>query len=175
MLMRALFLGRFQPFHCGHLRVVKEIAKKTEYLVIAMGSAQYSHSKENPFTSGERYTMISRTLNAEGIKNYHIVTLEDIHRYAVWVAHVVSHTPKFDVVYAHNPLSIRLFKEGGFEVVELELYKPELYSGTEIRRRMLAKEDWKNLVPKDVAEVIIEINGLSRLKELASKGMIPDE
>lgn len=164
--MRALLLGRFQPFHCGHLKVVKEIAKNSEYVVIAVGSAQYSHSLENPFTAGERYTMISRTMETEGIKNYHLVTIEDLHRYAAWVSHVVSQTPKFDVLYAHNPLSLRLFREGGFSVVELELHEPGKYSGTEIRRRMIAQEEWRNLVPKDVVEVIDEINGVDRLKEL---------
>ena len=75
--MRALFLGRFQPFHKGHLMVISGIAREAEYLVIAVGSAQYSHSQENPFTAGERYTMISRTLKAQNIENYHIVVIED--------------------------------------------------------------------------------------------------
>jgi nicotinamide-nucleotide adenylyltransferase len=164
--MRALLLGRFQPFHNGHLKVVKDIAKEAEYLVIAIGSAQYSHSKENPFTAGERYTMITKALKSEGIENYHIVTIEDLHRYAAWVSHVVSHTPKFDVIYAHNPLSIRLFKEGGFKIVELKLHEPDKYSGTEIRRRMIAGEEWRILVPKGVADVIDEIDGVERLKDL---------
>lgn len=164
--MRALLLGRFQPFHNGHLKVVKEIVKDAEYLVIAIGSAQYSHAIENPFTAGERYTMISRVLIAEGIDNYHLITIEDLHRYAAWVSHVVSQAPKFDVVYAHNPLSVRLFKEAGFKVVELELYEPEKYSGTEIRRRMMAGEEWRNLVPKAVVELIDEIDGVERLKDL---------
>ncbi|UCF08478.1 MAG: nicotinamide-nucleotide adenylyltransferase [Thermoplasmata archaeon] len=168
--MRALLLGRFQPFHCGHLMVVKDIVKDAEYLVIAMGSAQYSHSKENPFTAGERHTMISRTLVAQGIDNCHIVPIEDIHRYAVWVSHVVSQTPKFDEVYAHNPLSIRLFREGGFKVVELELYEPDKYSGTEVRRRMMAGEDWKVLVPPEVSRLIDEVHGVERLKALAGSG-----
>ncbi|UCE39609.1 MAG: nicotinamide-nucleotide adenylyltransferase [Thermoplasmata archaeon] len=167
--MRALFLGRFQPFHCGHLKMIRDIAKDAEYLVIAMGSAQYSHTLENPFTAGERYTMISRSLSNEGIENYHIVTIEDLHRYAAWVAHVVSQSPKFDCVYAHNPLSIRLFKEGGFQVVELDLFEPERYSGTEIRRRIMEGEEWRNLVPGEVAIVIDEINGEKRLLDLASK------
>lgn len=162
--MRALLLGRFQPFHNGHLKVVKDIISDVEYLVIAIGSAQYSHSLENPFTAGERYTMITRTLKTEGIENYHLTSIEDLHRYAVWVSHVVSQVPKFDVVYAHNPLTLRLFGEGGFAVVEVELYKPEDYSATEIRRRMRTKGQWRNLVPKEVAEVIDEINGLERLK-----------
>jgi nicotinamide-nucleotide adenylyltransferase len=164
--MKALFLGRFQPFHIGHLKVISEIVKEAEYVVIAMGSAQLSHSKENPFTAGERYSMISRTLNAEAIENYHIVPIEDLNRYSLWVAHVVSHVPNFDVVYAHNPLSIRLFKEGGYEVVKLELHNPKLFSATEIRRRMIAGENWRDLVPKEVGQVIDEIKGVERLREL---------
>jgi nicotinamide-nucleotide adenylyltransferase len=122
--------------------------------------------KDNPFTSGERHLMISNTLKDEGIDNYHIVTLEDLNRYSLWVAHVVSHSPKFDVVYAHNPVSIRLFSEAGFDVVELELYKPDQYSGTEIRRRMIIGEEWKDLVPKRVVEVINEIDGVKRLRDI---------
>jgi nicotinamide-nucleotide adenylyltransferase len=164
--MKALFLGRFQPFHCGHFRVIENVVKEAEYMVIAMGSAQKSHSNSNPFTSGERYEMISRTMKAHGIRNYHIVLLEDINRYSLWVSHVVSHSPKFDVVYAHNPLSIRLFSEAGFEVVKLDLIKPTKYSGTEIRRMIKEGEEWRALVPQQVAQVIDEIDGVERITEL---------
>ena len=165
--MRALLLGRFQPFHNGHLKVVRDVTAKAEYLVIAIGSAQYSHSLENPFTAGERYTMISRALADEGIRNYHLVTIEDIHRYSAWVSHMVSQTPEFDVVYAHNPLTLRLFTEANFQVRKLELYEAEKYSGREIRRRMITGEPWEDLVPKAVVEVMDEINGVERLKDLA--------
>ncbi len=164
--MKALFLGRFQPFHNGHLRMIMDIAKEAEYVVIAMGSAQHSHSKTNPFTSGERYEMISRTLKANGIQNYHIILLEDINRYPLWVAHVVSHSPKFDCVFAHNPLSLRLFSEAGYKVVKLELYEPGRFSGTEVRRRIREGEEWRELVPGEVAQIIDEIDGVERIMEL---------
>jgi nicotinamide-nucleotide adenylyltransferase len=167
--MRALLLGRFQPFHLGHLKVISDIVKGSEYIVIAIGSTQYSHTLVNPFTAGERYTMISRTLQARGIENYHMIGIEDIHRYAVWVSHVVSQTPSFDVVYAHNPLSVRLFSEADYNVVELALYEPEKYSGTEVRRRMVHGEDWRNLVPEEVAKYIEEIHGVERLRTLAGE------
>lgn len=165
--MRALLLGRFQPLHLGHLKVISDIVKESEYIVIAIGSAQYSHALENPFTAGERHTMIARTLKARGIEGHHIVGIEDIHRYAVWVAHVVSQTPNFDVVYAHNPLSVRLFSEAGYKVIELTLYEPERYSGTEVRRRMIEGEDWQSLVPVEVAAFIEKIKGVERLRTLA--------
>ena len=55
---RGLFLGRFQPFHLGHLDVIKQALKMVDELVIVIGSAQYSHTFENPFTDSEREEMI---------------------------------------------------------------------------------------------------------------------
>ncbi|MEM1589096.1 MAG: adenylyltransferase/cytidyltransferase family protein, partial [Candidatus Bathyarchaeia archaeon] len=50
MTKRGLFVGRFQPFHKGHLQAVKEILDEVDELVIVVGSAQYSHRIDNPFT-----------------------------------------------------------------------------------------------------------------------------
>ena len=55
------------------------------------------------------------------------------------------------------------------------MYNREEYSGTEIRRRMLAGENWKKLVPKAVVEVIGEIKGVERLKAVSRKGDIDDD
>ncbi|MEM0023032.1 MAG: adenylyltransferase/cytidyltransferase family protein, partial [Archaeoglobaceae archaeon] len=49
--MRALFIGRFQPYHLGHHEVVKKILEEVDELIIGIGSAQESHSLENPFTA----------------------------------------------------------------------------------------------------------------------------
>ena len=52
MFKRALFVGRFQPFHYGHLHAVRTILEEAEELVIVVGSAQMSHEPDNPFTAG---------------------------------------------------------------------------------------------------------------------------
>ncbi len=165
---RALLIGRFQPFHLGHLKVVRHIAQRHEAVIIGIGSAQYSHTVENPFTAGERHLMISSALEEEGILNYYLVPIEDIHRNAVWVAHVEAIAPPFSVVYARNPLTKRLFSERGYTVVEPPEYNRKLYSGAEIRRRMISGEPWEHLVPPAVARVIKEIDGVARLREVAS-------
>jgi len=162
----SLIIGRFQPFHKGHLEVIKTIARESDYVTIGIGSAQYSHTFENPFTAGERHLMISRALRDEGIERYFLVPIVDINRYAVWVAHVVSMVPPFKAVYTNNPLTRRLFQEAGFEVRASPLFNIELYSGTEIRKRMLADQEWRHLVPPAVAKVIDEIKGVERIKDL---------
>ena len=135
-------------------------------LIIAIGSAQESHTRKNPFTAGERILMIKVALAQAGIANYMIIPIIDINRYAVWVAHVESLVPPIDIVYTNNQLTKQLFSERGYKIKLPKLYDREKYSGTKIREMMLNDEDWKALVPVGVAKVIDEIGGVSRMKEL---------
>ena len=166
----SLVVGRFQPLHKGHMDVIHKCAEESEHLTIGIGSAQYSHTPENPFTAGERYMMINKTLRDEGIENYSIVPIEDIKRYPVWVAHVTSLVPPFRRVYSNNPLTRRLFVESGYEVRESPLYNREVFSGTEIRRRIICDEEWRSLVPEPVAKIIDDIDGVNRIKQISRGG-----
>lgn len=163
----SLVIGRFQPLHNGHMEVIRKCAQESEQLIIGIGSAQYSHDPSNPFTAGERYLMIQRSLEDEGIDNYSVVPVEDLNRYSVWVAHVASMVPPFRNVYSNNPLTKRLFSEAGYTIRDSPLYNRSVYSGTEVRRRMINDEDWRQLVPKAVAEVIDDIDGVGRIKDIS--------
>jgi nicotinamide-nucleotide adenylyltransferase len=162
---RAFFIGRFQPFHRGHLAMVKRILESHDEIIVGIGSAQYSHTGENPFTGGERYEMIKRSLDREGIRPYHIVPIPDTHVHSVWVSHVQSLVPPFDVVYTNSDLVVRLFREHGLKVLSPPLVDRDRLSGTEVRHRMLAGGDWESLVPEAVAEYVKKIDGLERIRE----------
>ncbi len=165
---RGVFVGRFQPFHKGHLEAVKDILREVDELVIVVGSSQYSHKLENPFTAGERITMIRKAIEDCGIQapRYWIVPVPDANGQMVWVAQVVGYSPKFDVVYSNEPLTRRLFVEAGFKVKPVAFHRRKVYSATEIRKRMLSEKDWEELVPKSVADFIKEIGGIERLRDL---------
>lgn len=53
-MLRGIYPGRFQPFHLGHLEVLKWGLNKVDELIVLVGSAQESHTLTNPFTAGER-------------------------------------------------------------------------------------------------------------------------
>ncbi len=163
----SLVIGRFQPLHKGHMEVLKQCAAESEHLIVAIGSAQCSHDPGNPFTAGERYKMISDSLKDEGITSFSIVPVEDLNRYSVWVAHVVSMVPPFGRVYSNNPMTRRLFMEAGYDVRKSPLYNRSLYSGTEVRRRIVSGEEWRPLVPQAVADVIDSIDGVGRLRDIS--------
>ena len=169
MYMRALFVGRFQPFHYGHLHALRTIMQEAEELVIVVGSAQMSHELDNPFTAGERIEMIQRALDGVGIDRgrYMLIPIPDAPAHRVWVSQVESQMPSFDVVYTNQPLTRRLLLEAGYKVLGIKLYKRTQYEATEIRRRILAGEDWRALVPEEVYRYLQEIDGDGRIRDLA--------
>jgi len=164
--MRALLIGRFQPFHNGHAELVKYTINKYREVIIAVGSAYDSYTPHNPFTAGERHLMIHRALAEREIHDYYIIPVPDINRYGVYASHVADLSPKFDVVLSNNPIIKEIFEKDGFNVEGTPLFEREKYSGTEIRRRMAEGEKWQNLVPDAVAKIIMEIEGDERVKRL---------
>ena len=172
--MRGLLIGRYQPFHKGHLEIIKNILKEVDDLIIGIGSAQVSHTLDNPFTAGERMTMVSNALKAEGLTErcYYIIPIPDVWNNALWVNHVKSLTPHFDAAYTGNALALRLLREGGVDARIQPLFDRVKYSGTEIRRRMLNGEDWESLVPPAVVKVVKSIKGVERLKDITKSDKI---
>ena len=162
---RALFLGRFQPYHNGHDAVIRMISPEVDELIIAVGSAQYSHTIRDPFTAGERIMMIIRALSNHSATKY-VLPIEDIEQNALYVAHIRRLTPPFDLVYSNNPLVIRLFGEAKIPVKEMPSIDRKHLWGTKIRELMLKGEEWRRYVPTPVCTVIDEIQGIERLKQI---------
>jgi nicotinamide-nucleotide adenylyltransferase len=164
--LRGFLVGRFQPFHNGHEQLVREIAGEVDELIVGIGSADASHTVRNPFTAGERTVMISNVLADIPVQTY-VVPLEDIERNAVWVSHVESMCPPFDVVFSNNPLVIQLFREANYEVRDSQMIDRGRLRGTRIRERIIDGEPWQDRVPEPVAGAIAEIEGVERLRRIA--------
>ena len=166
--MKGLFVGRFQPFHKGHLDAIKNVLKEVEEIVVVIGSAQYSHDSENPFTAGERLVMIRNALDEAEVDltQVWIVPVPDVNLHMMWVSAVEGYTPKFQLVYSNEPLTKRLFMEAGYKVKNIPYFERQLYSSTVVRSKMLQDESWKTLVPQAIIEFISEIDGVNRIRDL---------
>ena len=165
---RGLFVGRFQPFHLGHLDAIKYVLSEVEEIVIVIGSAQYSHDDTNPFTAGERLVMIRNALEEAKVDSSRvwIVPVPDVHLHMMWVSALEGYTPKFQIVYSNEPLTKRLFMEAGYRVKGVPFFERQLYSSTIVREKMLLDDSWKTLVPKTVSEFILDIDGVNRVRDL---------
>jgi len=160
----ALIIGRFQPFHLGHLKLIEVAAENSDRLIIGIGSSQESNTRENPFTSDERKEMIENSLNIK--IPYEIVPIPDINNDKLWVSHVKKLVPEFDAVYTNGELERRLFKEAGIQVVSTRIFNRDRHSGTEIRRRILSGEKWEDLIPEGTLKVIKRVKGVERIKSI---------
>lgn len=169
MVNRGLYVGRFQPFHLGHLDAIKYALKEADELVIVIGSAQYSHNTNNPFTAGERLVMVRRALLEDSVdySKLWIVPVPDVHLHMLWVSAVEGYTPKFNVLFSNEPLTRRLFMEAGYEVRTIPLFERKVYSSTVVREKIGKGDSWTELVPKSVADFVLEIDGVNRLRALA--------
>ena len=57
-----LLCGRFQPVHKGHVKLIRCALEHCDHLIIAIGSAQESRTKKNPFSFEERRELLRRSL-----------------------------------------------------------------------------------------------------------------
>lgn len=87
----AVFIGRFQPFHRGHLSVVENALDSADHLVILLGSCDKPRDTYNPFTFDERKRMIISCLSADDRARVLILPLVDYtYNDEKWVVQVQS-------------------------------------------------------------------------------------
>ncbi len=162
--MKGLFIGRFQPFHKGHLAIIEEMKKDCEEIIIGIGSAQKERETDNPLSGGERIDMIKKVLESKGVEDYEIYPIPDLDCHPAWPHYIRSILPRFDIVYGHSETVLNLLSRVGVKTRQIEKTKPEEYSGTEIRKRIREEDVWEDLVPKEVVEFLEDIDMEERLK-----------
>jgi nicotinamide-nucleotide adenylyltransferase len=170
-LSRGLLIGRFQPFHLGHIAAIKFAFKNIDELIIVIGSSEASYDSQNPFTAGERMSMIKDSLNADTMidcKKTLIIPVPDTNVHSTWTHTVDMLVPKYDVVFTNNAFTGYLFVQRNITVTEPTLLNRDNLSGTEIRRRMLKNIKWTHLVTEQTQLVIQKVNGVERVKKIAS-------
>jgi len=164
---RGCFVGRFQPPHWGHFKAIEWILERTEELVVVVGSAQYNYIEKDPFTAGERIWMLREGLKEAGVdlSRVLLMPLDNVENNAIWVRRLLSYMPPIDVAFTNNPFVELLFREHGIVVVNPPLYERDRLKSSLIRNMMLKGDnEWRSLVPSNVAEVIDKIGGINRLR-----------
>jgi nicotinamide-nucleotide adenylyltransferase len=173
---RVLFPGRFQPFHYGHLSVIKWALERFDEIVILIGSAQESHTLYNPFTAGERVEMIYNALEEESLyKKVFLFPLMESISNKNWIHEVELISPRFDSIITGNPLVVTSVRDTKYEIVIPKQFNREKYNSTLIRNMILKGEDWKSLVPYSVYEFIKKIHGDERIIDLSKSDKASDD
>lgn len=163
-MITGLFIGRFQPFHNGHVDAIKYVLEHCDKVLIVVGSSDKEYEEDNPFSVEERETMIREGLEENNIKNYEIITLPDYSSDSKWRKEIRK--LEFDVVFS-NSNWVKDCLKNDYEIFEIPIRVN--VNAAMVRRKMYLDGDWEELVPKAVAEYIKEINGVERVKKLVDQ------
>jgi len=164
--MDGLLIGRFQPFHLGHLDAVLFGLAKTENLFICIGSSNKSNERKNPFSAEERREMITLSIEPSIIDRIKIFDIPDVGDHEKWTFEIDKISPKYDVVFTNDDFTKTLFEKRKISVISVVLKDREKFSGTNIRNLITEDKNWRDLVPQGTRNVLDNINAKERLKNL---------
>lgn len=168
---RALFIGRFQPFHHGHQYAIKKLLKKFSEVVIVIGSSEDSYAPENPFSCGERLEMMRCCFGKTDLARLIMVPVPDVNDNRIWVEHVFMHIPVVEDVFSNNQLVKMLFSKHGILVQAIDYFDRGPKEGSHIRK-LMAEGDrtWTTHVPKDAIKYLDSVEAEQRMKKLVRMG-----
>jgi nicotinamide-nucleotide adenylyltransferase len=78
--------------------------------------------------------------------------------------------PAFDVLYSGNDFvkHLALAQDPSIEIRRPKFAKKAQFNATNIRQLIVAGKPWKHLVPKAVAKVMENVDGIERIRVLAA-------
>lgn len=156
----ALFIGRFQPFHNGHLYSLKKCLEIAESVIIGIGSSQESGTENNPWSYEERKEMIESVIKGtdllpgESRKVAEIIPVPDFPGDDEWAEYVLKELAKLGVkkeevvCVSNNEWTNNVMENAGMNAHESGLYNRDELEGVKIRE-MMRKGDrsWEKRVP----------------------------
>jgi bifunctional NMN adenylyltransferase/nudix hydrolase len=81
----ALYIGRFEPVHNGHMALLQCALASAHQVIVVLGSAWQVRSPKNPFTWQERADMMRDVLSPQDAARVHFLPVRDYYNEAIWV------------------------------------------------------------------------------------------
>lgn len=86
----AIYIGRFEPVHSGHMALLQRALASARNVVVVIGSAWQARSPKNPFTWQEREAMLREALPEADRARVQVLPMRDYYNEAVWVQAVIA-------------------------------------------------------------------------------------
>lgn len=87
----AIVIGRFQPVHFGHQRLIEEALRAAERVIVVVGSDRKPRSVKNPFTFDERERMVRASLRGAEQMRVSVIGVGDSpYNDQLWIASIQS-------------------------------------------------------------------------------------
>lgn len=146
--MNGLLIGRFQPFHLGHLEALRFALSKADNLWVGLGSSGATIDKNNPFTDRQRREMILSSVDDSTRARISIYPIPDVDDHVRWIEKIDTIVPEFKIVFSNDDLIKHLYSKRDIQVISIPFLRRESLSGTNIRSLMDNDQKWDDLVPQ---------------------------
>jgi nicotinamide-nucleotide adenylyltransferase len=152
---KGLVIGRFQPFHLGHIHLIKKSLLLCETIVIGIGSSNIQ-DENNIFTYEQRLQMIELFVHEEKLEKsiLKVLPIPDVPDDNTWFEIVQEEAGKVDVVLGNNDWVNGIFAQKGIAVEQIEYLDRVNLEGKKIRALIEIGEKWNDRVAAYVHEVI---------------------
>jgi nicotinamide-nucleotide adenylyltransferase len=164
--MDGLLIGRFQPFHLGHLEALRFALTKVDKLWVGLGSSNKPIEKNNPFTAEERKEMILSSIDDSMKEKISIYFIPDVDNHVKWIQNIDTIVPKFDIIFSNDELTKHLYSKRTTQVVSIPFLNRDKLSGTNIRDLIISDQKWEDLVPEGTRNFLINTSAKEHLKNL---------
>lgn len=166
----SVYIGRFQPFHNGHMNVMMGGLKISNNIIIMCGSSNQTRTLKNPFIYDERKKFILDSLSKSFQDRIYIEPLEDYGNDIEWVKNVEKKVQKIIKTTSENKVALightkddscyylKLFKKWKY----LEMQNFAQIDATYIRNIFFTDDKCKieailqKLMPKEVLKFMLD-------------------
>jgi nicotinamide-nucleotide adenylyltransferase len=164
--MNGLLIGRFQPFHLGHLEALQFALSKVDKLWVGLGSSNIPAEKNNPFTAEQRKEMILSSIDDSMKERISIYFIPDVDNHIKWIEKIDTIVPKFDIIFSNDELTNHLYSKRNIQVLPIPFLNRESLSGTNIRDLIISDQKWDDLVPDGTRNFLEKTGAKEHLKNL---------
>ena len=164
--MNGLLIGRFQPFHLGHLDALQFALSKVDKLWVGLGSSNLPPQKDNPFSAEQRQEMILSSIDDAMKEKISIYFIPDLDNHMKWIEKIDTIVPKFDIIFSNDELTNHLYSKRDIQIMTIPFLKRDKLSGTHIRDLIISDQKWNDLVPEGTKNFLEKINAKNHLKNL---------
>lgn len=131
-----VFIGRFQPFHNEHKRIIEVALEKSKHVLVLVGSSGSPRTIRNPFTYQERRDMIQQNFphprigvgsEAYRLPEHHVPNLvikplfDKTYNDSAWIKQVQTLVNSVAMDIANPGMANQVFKPNGIKDVKIGL------------------------------------------------------
>ena len=164
--MNGLLIGRFQPFHLGHLAALQFAIQKVDKLWLGLGSSNKPIEKNNPFSIEERKKMILSSIDDSIQNKISIFPIPDLDNHVKWIQNIDTIVPDYEIIFSNDPMTEHLYSKRNVQVISIPFLKRDQLSGTRLRDLIKSDQKWDDLVPEGTKLILENLDAKNRLKIL---------